>query len=209
MDISIHTEVHCLDGLVGKSTHIIVNPVTEQVSHVVLKTKEHDHEYLVSLDMVSSADRDAILLNCKKDDINDLPPYISIYFNGRNTYSGSPPLPVEGMGTSYTLYQPYRTSVKGAEDVSLQPSGQLAIAKGAVVLATDGQVGKVDELVIDPDTHQFTYLVIKKHNLLKELEVTIPVNLIERAEMYSIFLKIDKEAVATLPTVKLKKFHWE
>ena len=32
MDISIHTEVRCADGLVGKSTHIIVDLVTEQVT---------------------------------------------------------------------------------------------------------------------------------------------------------------------------------
>ena len=40
MDISIHTEVRCLDGLVGKSTHIIVDLVTEQVTHIVLKAKD-------------------------------------------------------------------------------------------------------------------------------------------------------------------------
>jgi len=39
--------------------------------------------------------------------------------------------------------------------------------------------------------------------------VTIPVSEIERAEVDTVFLKIDKEAVEALPAVALKKFPWE
>ncbi len=41
------------------------------------------------------------------------------------------------------------------------------------------------------------------------MAITIPVAEIERVEVDTVFLKIDKDAVKALPTVALKKFHWE
>jgi sporulation protein YlmC with PRC-barrel domain len=70
-------------------------------------------------------------------------------------------------------------------------------------------VGQVDELVIDPKTHRVTHLVLRRHHLLHDKAITIPVSAIERAEMDTVFLKIDKDAVKALPTVTLKKFPWE
>jgi sporulation protein YlmC with PRC-barrel domain len=86
---------------------------------------------------------------------------------------------------------------------------ELAIHKGADVLATDARVGKVDELVIDQETHRITHLVLRQHFLLNKWIVTIPVSEIERVEVDTIFLKIDKDAVEKLPAVALKKFAWE
>ena len=210
MDISIHTEVRCLDGVVGKSTHIIVDLVTEQVTHIVLKTKEDGQAYLVPLEKIRTADREAILLDCDKDEISELKSFHEMYFNGYGSYSGTPPLPSAGMGTNNTLYHPYRTLETGLDEAPLHASTvQLAVNKGTEVLATDGQVGKIDELVIDPKTHQVTHLILRQHHLLNTSMITIPVTEIERAEMDAINLKISKKEVAALPTVTLKKYPWE
>ena len=72
MDISVHTEVHCTDGLVGKSTHIVVDLVTEQVTHIVVKLKESRREYLVPLEKITSSDREEIQLNCSKDEVGEV-----------------------------------------------------------------------------------------------------------------------------------------
>ncbi len=210
MDISIHTEVRCQDGVVGKSKYIIVDLVTEQVTHIVLKAKEDSQEYLVPLEKILTADRESILLDCNKDEISELTPFHAIYFNGYDSYSGTPPLPSAGMGPNNTLYHPYRSSETGVNEASLHPSTvQLAVNKGAEVLATDGRVGKIDELVIDPKTHQVTHLILRQHHLINTSMITIPVTEIERAEMDAITLKIDKKEVAALPTVTLKKYLWE
>ena len=210
MDISIHTEVRCADGPVGKSTHIVVDLVTEQVTHIVVKTTPHGGEYLVPLDLVSAADREVIQLNCQKDEIGNLTPFRAAYFNGYDSYSGVPPLPSADIAPSYTLYHPYRKAETGEEEGTVHPSTeQLAINKGAVVLATDGQVGVVDELVIEPKTYRITHLVLREHELPKTMAVTVPVKEIERVEVDTVFLKIDKKAVAALPTITLKKYPWE
>lgn len=76
-------------------------------------------------------------------------------------------------------------------------------------MAADAWVGQVDELVVDPKTHRVTHMVLRQHHLLKDKAITIPVTEIEKAEMDTVYLKIDKDAVEALPTVALKKFHWE
>ena len=72
-------------------------------------------------------------------------------------------------------------------------------------------MGKIDELVIDPETHRrYPSCVASALSYLNKWIVTIPVSAIERADSgYRYYLKIDKAAVEALPAVALKKFPWE
>jgi sporulation protein YlmC with PRC-barrel domain len=210
MDIPIHANVSCYDGVVGKSSYIIFDLVTEQATHFVVKTKKHDQQFLVPLDKVMDSDRTVILLDCHKDDVFRFPLFQETYFNGHDAYESSPPVPSLGIAASYTLYHPYRTAESGTHNLEDEASRtQLAVNKGAKVLATDGEVGKIDEVIIDPESHRVTHLVLRQHNLLDKWIVTIPVSEIENAEMDAVYLKLDKHAVKELPTVALKKFPWE
>ena len=210
MDIPIHADVSCYDGLVGKSSYIIVDLVTEQVTHFVVNTEKHGGEYLVPLDMVTDTVRTFIGLNCRKEDVYKLPPFHETQFKGYDDYGSSPPIPSPGIAATHTLYHPYRTAEADTESSSAHPSMRsLAISKGAHVLATDGQVGKIDEVVIDPDSHRVTHMVLRRRDVLDKWIVTIPVSAIERAEMDTVYLKIDTDAVKALPHVALKRFPWE
>lgn len=210
MDIPINAEVMCTDGLIGKSAYIIVDLVTEKVTHFVVKTKQHNREYLIPLYKVKNASRETIQLNCTKGEINQFTPFNASYFNGYEAYESAPPIPTKDSGLDNTLYHPHRTvDTSGEGPAEYTSSQQLAINKGAAVLATDGTVGKVDELIIDPETDQITHLVLREHELVKTLLVTIPVSEIERVEMETVYLKIDKNEVELLPTESLKKFPWE
>jgi len=210
MEIPMNAEVVCIDGVVGKSTHFIVDLVTEQVTHFVVKTDHPSREYLVPINEITGSERSVILLNCYKDDLDHFHPFHKSYFNGSDAYENDPPLPSPGMAASYTMYHPYRA----AESRTQGPTGEshfeeLAVNKGATVLATDGEVGKIDELLIDPETHRISHLILRQHFIFNKWIVTIPVSDIERAEMNAIYLKIDKKSVEALPTVALKRFPWE
>jgi sporulation protein YlmC with PRC-barrel domain len=210
MDIPIHANVSCFDGLVGKSSHIIVDLVTEQVTHFVVKTDHPSNQFVVPIESIKDTDRTVILLDCHKEDVYQLPLFEESHFHGYDAYESAPPVPSPGMAASYTMYHPYRTAESATQDASTHSSAvELAVKKGADVLATDARVGKVDELIIDPETHRVTHLVLRQHFIFNKWIVTIPVSDIERAEVDTIFLKIDKEAVGALPAVALKKFPWE
>ena len=210
MDIPIHANVSCYDGVVGKSSNIIVDMVIGQVTHFVVKTEHHGEEYVVPIDMIMDSTREVILLECHKEDVFQLPIFHESHFNGYDTYNSAPPLPSPGFAASNTMYHPYREAETGAQaPPSESPWARLAVNKGAMVLATDGEVGKIDEFVIDPESHRVTHLVLRQHFLLNKWIVTIPISEIERVEVDTIFLRIDKEAVKTLPFVGLKRFPWE
>ena len=210
MDIPIHANVTCHDGAVGKSSHIIVDLVIEQVTHFVLKTDHHSKQFVVPIEMVVDSDRTVIRLNCHKEDVYQLPLFDETHFNGYDDYDSAPPVPSVGTAASYTRYQPYRTAKPGTQSFADEPHpAELAVRKGVRVLATDGEVGKIDELVIDPDTHRVTHLVLRQHNIFGKWIVTIPVSEIERADLDYVELKLDKAAIKELPTVALKRFPWE
>ena len=210
MDIPIHADVVCHDGIVGNSTHIIVDLVSEQVTHFVVRSY-HDHkQYVVPIDKIERSDRTVILLSCRKEDVYQLPLFDETHFNGYDDYGGAPPLPSPGMSPSYTMYHPYREAESGVQAPPSESSwARLALKKGATIFATDGKVGKIDELVIDPETHRVTHLILRQHFLLNKWIVTIPVADIERADKDAVFLKIDKKTVEELPAVGLMKFPWE
>jgi len=169
MDIPIHADVVCSDGAVGKSSHIIVDLVTEQVSHFVVKTDHHGKQFVVPIEKIEDSDRTVILLACRKEDVYQLSLFDESHFNGFDAYNSVPPLPSPGMAASCTMYHPYRTAESGTQGPTRESSwARLALNKGAMVLATDGKVGKVDELLIDPETHRVTHLVLRQHFLFNK-----------------------------------------
>jgi sporulation protein YlmC with PRC-barrel domain len=210
MDIPINAEVVCIDGVVGKSTYIIVDLVSEQVTHFVVKTDHPSKEYLVPINEITGSERSVILIDCYKEDLDDFYPFHKSYFNGSDAYENEPPLPSPGLAASYTMYHPYRAANYGTDSSSSESHyTEIALNKGALVLATDGEVGTIDELLIDPETHHITHLILRQHFIFNKWIVTVPVADIERTEMNAVYLKIDKKAVEALPTMALKRFPWE
>src|SRR5690348_14819176 len=76
MDIPIGAEVECLDGTTGRSTQIILNPLTEKVTHIVVQDGFMGAERLVPIDMITEARPALIRLRMRKDELRQLPPYI-------------------------------------------------------------------------------------------------------------------------------------
>ena len=131
MDIPIHANVSCYDGVVGKSSNIIVDLVTERVTHFVIKTEQHGKEYVVPIEMVMDSTREVILLECHKEDVYQLPFFEESHFNGYGAYDSTPPLPSPGFAASNTMYRPYREAETGAQGPPSESSwAKLAVYKG-------------------------------------------------------------------------------
>jgi sporulation protein YlmC with PRC-barrel domain len=83
----------------------------------------------------------------------------------------------------------------------LTPAGDVAVARGTAVEATGGEVGRVDDFVIDPVTERVTHLVLRTGHLWGTRDVTIPVEAIERIDELTVRLKLNKHAIGALPAV--------
>jgi hypothetical protein len=43
MNIPVNADVHCTDGFLGRSTYVILNPITKGVTHFVVRQDQAPH----------------------------------------------------------------------------------------------------------------------------------------------------------------------
>lgn len=81
---------------------------------------------------------------------------------------------------------------------------------GLRVRCQDGAAGKVSAIVVDPETRQPSYLVVKR-NRLPFREIVVPVSLVDSVTAEAVMLDIRKEALKSFPdyefTVKTGEFN--
>ena len=85
------------------------------------------------------------------------------------------------------------------------PLGELEVHAGMEVEATDGKVGKMDELVLDKDSGDITHIQMREGHLWGKKDVAIPVSAVDFTDEKTVYLNIDKKAVGALPAVKVKR----
>lgn len=65
MNIPLDVEVHCTDGTGGHSLALVLNPVTQVATHLVVKNKGHDHAgHLLPLQLITGATAKSIAVSC-------------------------------------------------------------------------------------------------------------------------------------------------
>jgi hypothetical protein len=199
MDIPINADVQCADGPCGQSTYVILNPVTQQVTHLVVKESSYPYaERLVSIDQVMETDPRLIRLRCTGHELAAMELFIETEFlpTDISEYGG-----VSAMMWPYVLSEGMVTPVEHERI----PAGELVVRRGAGVEAADGHAGRVDEFLVDPANGHITHLVLREGHLWGQKDVTIPVAQIDRIEDGSVYLKLDKESIGVLPAIPIRR----
>ena len=80
------------------------------------------------------------------------------------------------------------------------PPGEMAVRRGTHVEATDGYVGRVDEFVVNPENGYISHLVMREGHLWGQKDVIIPLSAIGDTRDDTVFLKLDKHQIESLPT---------
>lgn len=196
MDIPLNAKVQCIDGDAGHSVCVIIDPIKDQVTHLVVKGKDifSTADHLVPIQFILETSQDMIQLRCRLEDLEKMDSFTDTEF-----------IPYPG-GGGYAW--PYYAS-DGPEIILVEheriPLHELAIHRGDSVHALDGPIGRVDEFIVDPTTESITHLIMREGHLWGQKDVTIPVSNIDRIENYNVFLKITKKQIESLPTVPVKR----
>ena len=207
MDIPLRVEVRCSDAVCGKSVAIIVDPNTEQVTHIVVQTAGSD--YLVPIDAISESAPDHIQLRWSRTELEAAEP-----FERQEAISAEEQImQMQAMSGSYVSWSAggvpgeYMAPVPipSTMEVEQIPESERALHRGADVEATDGRVGQVDEFLIEPATGKITHVVVRQGHIGVKKDVTIPVAEIDRIEDDVVYLKLDKHAVSQLPNARAPK----
>jgi hypothetical protein len=208
MEIPLNAQVECTDGVCGRSVFVLINPVIEEVTHLVVREDSSNVEYIVSVDVVSETIRDTIQLRCSKAELEKMDPFIKATFIEEKmpdkmfVYGGG----MYGWGSYY--YAPLVTpgvAVRVTVEEEQIPPGELAVRRGTRVEATDGYIGQVDEFVVNPENGHITHLVMSEGHLWGQKDVIIPLSAMGETREDTVFLKLDKHQIELLPTFPLRR----
>jgi sporulation protein YlmC with PRC-barrel domain len=199
MDISINAKVSCLDGPCGQSILVIMKPTTQEITHVVISNESMPlTEYLVTIDHIAESTPGNIRLNCSLEELTKMPVFARSQFIPSDLIGFA--------GSSYMMW-PYYFPITAyiTPEQEHIPVGELAIRRGAGVEATDGHVGHVDEFLINPENDHISHLVLREGHLWGRKDVTIPMSQIERFADNTVYLKLSKQEIETLPSIPVQR----
>jgi sporulation protein YlmC with PRC-barrel domain len=199
-------DVHCSDGLAGRSTGVIGNPMNRQITHLLVKSyRPPFHEYLVPVNEIKETPDGCIKLKCTRDQLIAMEPfeyeeYVPTEFSDYLDWPSElydVAIPWNHMKEDLPYYDVKRQNI---------PADEVALRRDARVEATDGYVGQVDELLIDSKDMRVTHLVLLVRQIFEGREITIPVEQIDHIDQGTIYLKLDRQSVRELPTTPIQRW---
>jgi hypothetical protein len=194
MDLPINATIECIDGPCGRSTAIIMNPVSNEVTHLVVhESGMLGIERMTPVELVTESTPELIRLRCTKDELAEMTPFVTTNY--------LPALP--GFRPGYDagmMFWPYMSVQPriGIDDEST-PQGELAIHRGSHVHATDGHIGEVEEFLINPMDNGITHVILREGHFWNRQDVTIPITDIDHIDADTVYLKLNKHDVEALP----------
>jgi sporulation protein YlmC with PRC-barrel domain len=196
---TIGAEASCTDGPCGALRRVVIDPVASELTHLIVGP-EHPPEAarLVPIDLVD-ATATGLRLRCTVAEFAALNPAEETQF-----IEGTIEYPA--YGPEQAVFWPnygYR-GTRGTEvTTDAIPPGELEIRRGDHVQATDGEIGRVQGLVIDPDSHHVTHVLLQEGHLWGRKEVAIPISAVIKVEEH-IELSLSKQQVEDLPPVDIE-----
>ena len=210
MKIPLKAKVICKDGEFGSVRDLLIDPVQEKVSHVVVENKHKGEQVIIPTEKFDYSTDAVLNLEYTAAELEKYPPFliqefISIPVKDTDfAYWGADPT----MTHSYTMF-PYvmhegNPSVEITKEVI--PKGELKLRRGMVVKDCDGKsMGHIDELIIEPTDDFITHIVMRTGHLFGKKEVAVPNIHIASFEKDAVILSISSDQIDNLPEVIIKR----
>jgi sporulation protein YlmC with PRC-barrel domain len=212
MPFRIGADASCTDGACGQVSRIIVNPVTREVTHLAVDPRHrHGPGRLVPVDLVD-ATTGQIRLRCplaefqtlrpaqETDSVPDLDP------TGHGHPDNAPKKVNWAIVDGAVIMQPGgRGEPEAPQQVTVDsvPFGEGEVHRELTVLATDGEIGQVQGLVVEPSGHHVTHVLLQKGHMWGHKEVAIPIGAVTKIGTLLIQLSLTKHQVKDLPSVDI------
>ena len=209
------TDVRCTDGVCGTLRRVVVDPVARTLTHLVVEPGHRERDgHLVPIDLVSSAGAE-IELSCTLAEFEKLEAAQELRFlsgaRGQWGYEqeemlswpyyglgvGGAGVGIGGMGRNWSPSDEGRTA--SYEHI---PAGEIQVRRGEHVHATDGLIGRVQGLVVDPADHHVTHVLLDEGHLWGLKQVAIPIGSVTGVDD-GVLVNLTKDQVRDLPPVEL------
>jgi sporulation protein YlmC with PRC-barrel domain len=209
---TIGAKATCTDGECGEVTRIVVDPAARVITHLVVEPKhQHDAGRLVPVDIVDSA-KSQLRLRCTLAEFAMLDPAEETKFlpgiSDDPDYDRDQVLSwayddlAAGPGIAGSV-----ASVPQPVVYDSVPLGEVEVRRGDHVHATDGEIGRVQGLVIDQRSHNVTHVLLQEGHLWGRKDVAIPIGAVTGVED-GIRLDITKQQVQDLQPLAIDYPNW-
>jgi sporulation protein YlmC with PRC-barrel domain len=204
----IGVDAICSDGVCGEVSRVVVDPVAEAITHLVVEPKHRQGlGKLVPLDLVDATPND-VRIRCTTAEFDQLDSAEETQFlPGSSNYSGYGPgqalsWPYYGLGGGIGMVGSSGLGGTIPQTVIYEtlPLGEVTVRRGEHVHATDGDIGQVQGLVINAHNHHVTHVLLQEGHLWGRKEVAIPIGAVTGVDD-GIRLNITKQEVQDLPSV--------
>jgi sporulation protein YlmC with PRC-barrel domain len=219
---TIGAEARCSDGSCGTVSRVVVDPIAVAITHLVVEPRHRRGlGKLVPLNVVAATDG-GVRLSCTLEEFENLESAEETEFlpgPGHGDYGADQVLRRPyyrlglrmGMGIGGFALGDLSEREAGLGSRSPRPLvhdtvplGEVAIRRGDHVHATDGDIGRVQGLVVDPDTRHVTHVLLQEGHLWGAREVAIPIAAAARIDADGIKLDLTKEQIRDLPSVPVE-----
>jgi hypothetical protein len=211
---AIGADVSCRDGVCGKLSRVIIDPVACSLAHLVVQPAEKSEPARLVPAGLVERDAPGIALRCDKAHFSTLERAVETEF--LDTDVGGAPYLADERG-----WMPYSTVTGGVGGGGMLPgmfpdargvpepwkitrervpAGTVQVRRGERVHAVDGDIGRVRGLVVDPDSRHVTHVLLDEGHLWGKKEVAIPIGAVTGVSD-GIRLSLTKEDVRDLPPV--------
>lgn len=213
-EFTIGSEVVGSDGVCGELRRVVVDPVARALTHLVVEpTKRWSMGRLVPINLVESSG-EQIRLRCTLDEFEALDQAnVTEFLNGADdewNYEQDHILSLPYYALVMTAPSGLNAADSG-ESVGIGissvtydrvPIGEVEVRRGDFVHATDGQIGRVQGLVVDPGDHHVTHVLLEEGHLWGKKEVAIPIKAVTGLDS-GVQLNLSKDEVRDLPPVDI------
>jgi sporulation protein YlmC with PRC-barrel domain len=211
-EFDIGSEVTCSDGVCGDLRRVVVDPVARAITHLAVEPRHRrTGGHLVPIDFVASTGNE-IRLKCTKAQFEKFEEADEAQFvpaaSGQGGYEPNQMLmlPYYGLGMGGAgISMGSRARSTGPHEVKYDhvPLGEVEVRRGEHVHATDGAIGRVEGLVIDPSDHHVTHFLLQEGHLWGQKRVAIPIGSVARTGD-GVRLTLTKDEVRDLPPLDVR-----
>lgn len=190
---------------VGHIDRVVLDPKTKKVTHIVVrKGFLFKQDKVVPIDLIAFAAEDQVALRSDADDLELLPNFEEEHYvvldeaelarmEARPDFPAPlyPYLPIYqaayGAGQAHPPSRPKPYVIQTEQNI---PEGEVALEEGAKVISADGKrVGKVEEVLTDPQADRAIHFVVSGGLLLKERKL-IPATWVDRVHENEVHLAV-------------------
>lgn len=206
MKIPLKAKVICNDGEFGSIKELLIDPLKESVTHIVIENKHNGLQVVIPTDMLIYTSDSVITINETAKGLDKFPPFIIHEFINvpasdiEFAYWGADPT----MTHSYTMFPYVLHDGKPVVEVAKEdiPNGELKLKKGMCVKDQHGKkLGHIDELIIDKQHGFISHLVMRTEHLFGSKEVAVPNMNIFSFDIDCVVLSITESDIDSLPEV--------